>query len=117
MKRRMTLLLAPAIAVFCSMGAEFRTPNFVVIASDPQGLGDDRNERCTYVVIGANREVDLSDLDDSGNAPPGGWVLDKGRLAILERRSGGMVLTDDYSPVDNLLEAVVRRRGLSRQDR
>jgi len=27
------------------------------------------------------------------------------------------VLTDDYSPVDNLMEVVVRRRGLSRQDR
>jgi hypothetical protein len=37
-----------------------------------------------------------------------GWLLDEQQLATLRERSNGLVLTDDFAPVDNLLAPVIR---------
>ena len=55
--------------------------------------------------MASTRVLDLKDLDyDRFSAE----ILTPERLDVLRRRSGGLVLTDDYAPVDNLLAPVIR---------
>jgi len=79
---------------------------------------DDPNERDTFVVVGSNAPLDLTALgsgqDESGFR---GVVLEDADLAKVRTRSRGLVLTDDFSPVETLLYAVVHREGSSHQDR
>jgi MFS family permease len=69
------------------------------------GGPDDDEARDTFVVVGANRLLDLSGLENSDSSA---GRLRPEHLETLRRRSGGLVLTDDYAPVDNLLAPVIR---------
>ncbi|MFH0981953.1 MAG: fused MFS/spermidine synthase [Planctomycetota bacterium] len=69
------------------------------------------NERDTFIVVNSKRPLDLSAVPDAIRRThefPGD-VLSSQRLDELVERSGGIVLTDDYAPVENLLAEVVRR--------
>ncbi|MBI4605398.1 MAG: fused MFS/spermidine synthase [Planctomycetes bacterium] len=85
----------------------------VYVLSDREGGPDAASKvRDTFVVIGALRELNLKDLGKGeGEAAFTGGLLEERQLEHLRRRSGGVVLTDDYAPVENLLAPVVRRRS------
>jgi len=65
--------------------------------------------RNTFVVIAGKRELDLKGLgakhSDFGNI----WCLAPEEVEGLTQKASGMVLTDDYAPVENLLTSVVRQ--------
>lgn len=66
--------------------------------------------RNTFVFVGANEEIDLSDLADWTTRPGvfRGFTLDEAHFADLRARNGEAILTDDWAPVENLLAPVVR---------
>lgn len=71
----------------------------------------DPTSRDTFVVVAGRVGVDLSSRDgDNGNTWPG-TLLSPEQVAELEARSGGLVLTDDYAPVESLLAPVFRRES------
>lgn len=88
-------------------------PHVYVVMTQFEGPAFEPEARDTFVVIAALEEKDLEDLGVREEAKAlAGSLLRGERVRHLERRSGGIVLTDDYSPVENLLEPVVRRRGM-----
>jgi tetratricopeptide (TPR) repeat protein len=68
----------------------------------------------TFVVACSGRELDLSAVPADVEALFGFAVRtlsDAELQAAVERNPGGLVLTDDYAPVDHLLAAVVRNES------
>ena len=65
----------------------------------------DEDGRDTFVVVGANRPLPFEKYDWIRYPGP---LLEAEQLATLRERSQGLVLTDDFAPVDNLLEPVIR---------
>jgi hypothetical protein len=79
-------------------------PHVYAFCTSPGGPGDEET-RDTFVVVGSNRLLDLRDLNFYEYST---GMLRTQHLETLRRRSGGLVLTDDYAPVDNLLAPVIR---------
>lgn len=67
------------------------------------------DSRSVFVLVGSFRPLDWPDKPDSGFKS---LRLDDARLRLLIERSQGVVLSDNYAPVENLLAPVVRERGL-----
>ncbi len=72
-----------------------------------------KEERDTYIVVGAKRPLDLSDLP--GKEEPyefEGCLLNEKHIEALtdDQHGGSFVLTDDHAPVENFLLHVVSRR-------
>jgi len=65
--------------------------------------------RNTFVVVAGKRKLDLETLvakqSDFGNI----WCLAEEEVEALVQKASGIILTDDYAPVENLLASVVRR--------
>ena len=78
-------------------------PHVYAISSALLGPSDD-DGRDTFIVVGSARPVPLNEMDWDSYL---GMVLDPEQLAVLRRRSKGLVLTDDFAPVDNLLAPVI----------
>ncbi len=78
------------------------------------GEAADRHARTTFVVVTSDRHLNLGDMDDG--VAYGGEVqsqlLKAGELDEVLNRTEPLVLMDDYSPVEQLLAGVVRRRGV-----
>ena len=88
-------------------------PNVYIYSSTQGGVNDKPTGRDTYIVIGALQPLDLKDLgerEDELEVAFEGSLLEPKHLTWLEEKAKGIVLTDDYAPVENLLEVVVRRR-------
>ena len=67
--------------------------------------------RDTFIVIGALAPIDLAELGQrEGEEKFEGSLLTEEHLAQLREKSHGVVLTDDYAPVEYLLKEVVRRK-------
>ena len=64
--------------------------------------------RDTFVVIAAQQPFDPGAILRAHNRHLQFWLLDDAEMASLARR-GGVVLTDDYAPVENMLAPVVRQ--------
>lgn len=97
-------------AIYNTVGSQF--PHVYIYATAPNGPNMSPVGRDTFIVIGAMREIDLNDLGRrEGEIPFDGTFLRPEHLRILSDRSGGLILTDDFSPVENLLEEVVRRKS------
>ena len=79
-------------------------PHVYAISSSLMGPTDD-DGRDTFIVVAARRPLDLEDLETGEGV---GMVLDPEQLATLRRRSRGLILTDDFAPVDNLLAPIIR---------
>ena len=83
-------------------------PNVYVFSSSSDGPTDDRD---TFVVACSLRPLDIHDLGGrAGDLEFEGvmfaWVEGErlgGDMVTLLERSGGLILTDDFAPVDNLL--------------
>jgi spermidine synthase len=106
------MLLANVIDIYRSgrfVGAIINTlektfPYVYAFSATPGGPSDS-DARDTFVVVGS-----LKPLDESSGFYPAlaRDMLTPEHLATLKQRSGGLVLTDDFAPVDNLLASVIR---------
>jgi spermidine synthase len=83
-------------------------PFVYVFAGDPDGPTDERD---TFIVVSSRRALPILDIESKENVPDAwgrvfAWAEAEhlgGDMATVLRRSGGLVLTDDHAPVDNLL--------------
>lgn len=97
------------------LGALVRTmqqvfPYVAVFAGKDGGAETDRDQRETFVVVGALRELDVVQLGGQPGEPTiNDRLLSADEMRTLDDRSRGLTLTDDYAPVENLLTTVVRR--------
>jgi spermidine synthase len=106
------MLLANVIDVYRSgrfVGAMVNTleqtfPHVYVFSAAPGGPTD-ADARDTFVVLGSLKPLSPS---SSSYEELGLTMLGAGHLAVLKERSQGLVLTDDFAPVDNLLAPVIR---------
>ena len=75
--------------------------------------------RETFVVVASKKELDISDLGDHDDDPK---FFQHDRQVMprpygekdqkeVNARSRGIILTDDYAPVENLLAPVAETRG------
>jgi spermidine synthase len=65
-----------------------------------------------FVVVASKRRIDLSNVEkDSSQKVTDLWVLNSSEMDSLRTRAHGMVLTDDYAPVDDLLAPVAVEVG------
>ena len=107
-----SVFLANTIDIFRSgmfLGAVINTveqvfPYVYTFCTSPGGPSDE-DERDTFVVAGSTRTLPVQNLDYVEYSAA---LLSAGDLATLRRRSRGLVLTDDFAPVDNLLAPVIR---------
>ena len=63
--------------------------------------------RDTFVVVAVKRPFDIESLENERNLKI--WDPNEAETELLKSGSRGIVLTDDYAPVENLLAPVVRR--------
>jgi tetratricopeptide (TPR) repeat protein len=72
-----------------------------------------RSRRNTFVIVASKQPLDTSQVDQlcrkRGIVI---WFLDDEDLQILRDKSAGLVLTDDFAPVENLLAPVVCQSGI-----
>ncbi len=107
-----SVFLANIIDVYSSgrfLGAMISTveqvfPYVYTFCTSPGGPSD-ADERDTFVVVGSTRLLPVQGLDYSQYSAT---LLSPANTAVLRQRSGGLVLTDDFAPVDNLLAPVIR---------
>ncbi len=107
-----SVFLANVIDIFRSgrfLGAMINTvertfPYVYTFCTSPGGPSDE-DERDTFVVAGSTRLLPVQDLDYLKYSAR---LLAPSDTALLRRRSRGLVLTDDFAPVDNLLTPVIR---------
>lgn len=107
-----SVFLANVIDVFRSgrfLGAMINTveqvfPYVYTFCTSPGGPSDE-DERDTFVVAGSTRLLRVQNLDYLKYSAT---LLTARDTALLRRRSGGLFLTDDFAPVDNLLTPVIR---------
>ncbi|MBN2592457.1 MAG: fused MFS/spermidine synthase, partial [Sedimentisphaerales bacterium] len=76
---------------------------YVVAENEPHSA------RITFVVIASKQEIDLENLADEEPVRNLDllWVLSDSEIESLRQKARGIVLTDDYAPVENLLAPVV----------
>jgi len=77
---------------------------FVAVISESDVGRDSRN---TFVVIAAKQNLDLKDVCAGYDVHKKIWNLSEKDLAELQEKSKGIILTDDYAPVENLIAPVV----------
>ncbi len=65
--------------------------------------------RDTFVVLAAKRELDPARTLQAYNKHLKFWLLDDAEMNYLKAQCGGVILTDDYAPVENMLAPVVRQ--------
>ena len=93
-------------------------PNVYLFSSESDAPHDNRD---TFVIVASKKHLDLADLTQNSNhwcgAPFASLETDsKGRLIAhgqmneVLANAYGMVLTDDFAPVDNLLSTVFDAR-------
>ncbi|MCK4913460.1 MAG: fused MFS/spermidine synthase [Planctomycetes bacterium] len=80
---------------------------YVITENEPRLM------RNTFVIIAANREINLENL--ASEKPVRNldlWILNNSDMEELKKKENQTVLTDDYAPVENLLAPIVRRSGI-----
>ncbi len=86
-------------------------PFVYVFAGDPDGPTEERD---TFIVVSSRRALPVLDIEPKENVPDAwgrvfAWAEDDhlgGEMEIVLQRARGLILTDDYAPVDNLLAPV-----------
>jgi tetratricopeptide (TPR) repeat protein len=85
-------------------------PHIYVIAKDKAH----RAPWGTFVVVAAMREINLENL--ASEKPVAGlnlWILNDSETETFVKKGRGIVLTDDYAPVENMLTPVVRQSAVN----
>jgi len=62
--------------------------------------------RNTFVVIATKHKLDLTNACEDRNFTHKAWYLSDSEIASVRSKANGIILTDDFAPVDNLLAAV-----------
>ena len=76
--------------------------------------GRPRSDQSTFVVVATKRELDLDNLEkDYKKKHLELWTFTDSDMAQVKTKAGGLVLTDDHAPVENLLAASVVRKSAS----
>jgi len=65
--------------------------------------------RDTFVVVATRRQLDLETIFSEYQKGLRVWHLGESEIEYLKGKSRGIILTDDYAPVENLLAPVVRQ--------
>jgi spermidine synthase len=79
---------------------------FVTVISEKDVTSYDRN---TFVVVSAKHKLNLADVCKGFDVDRSVWYFNDSEMLQLHTKSNAMVLTDDYTPVDNLLAPVALR--------
>ncbi len=96
-------------AIYNTMRQVF--PRIYIYSNTPEGPNMSPFGRDTFIVVGAQMDLDLTDLGlRPGELSFNGSLLEPQHLQHIQESSRGIVMTDDYSPVENLLDEVIRRR-------
>jgi len=83
-------------------------PNVYVITEKQTDLA-----RNTFVIIAAKQEISLENLSSQKPAEDLDlWILNNSEIETLKQKAGGIILTDDYAPVENMLAPVVRQSAV-----
>ncbi|UCF34668.1 MAG: fused MFS/spermidine synthase [Phycisphaerales bacterium] len=79
-----------------------------VLTSTP--VTEDWRIRCTFSIVASQEPLDLTDIGCDYPEYPfmECYVMPDEQVREAVERSGGVILTDDYAPVENLLAPVVR---------
>ena len=72
-------------------------------------LGQPKWGRNTFVVVAAKRKLDIAHIVSGRKTTNELWCLNESDMEYIKARSAGVILTDGYAPVENLLAPVVRR--------
>ena len=78
-----------------------------VFCTEPDGVS---HRRDTFVLAASDQPIDLSDWLPKHGGDFEGSALTAENLDDLAKKCGGLVLTDDFAPVENLLAPVVKMR-------
>jgi tetratricopeptide (TPR) repeat protein len=74
-----------------------------------------KSSRRIFVIIASKRQLNLENLNITNDKDKGKntdtWLLSASDMKQLKQNSRGIILTDDYSPVENLLAPVVLGSG------
>ena len=96
-------------AVINTLEAVF--PHVYAFCNTEGGPDESPGARDTFVIAGALRELPVEDLPtEQGPTAFLGSRLSAEDIQTLRERSGGLVLTDDHAPVEQLLKDVINRR-------
>jgi spermidine synthase/Tfp pilus assembly protein PilF len=72
------------------------------------------SQRNTFIIIAAKQKIGLENLDSEKSvAGMNLWILNDSEIETLKTKARGVVLTDDYVPVENMLAPVVRQSAVS----
>lgn len=64
--------------------------------------------RNTFVIIAAGRRIDIENIRiEEPVRDMDLWILSDSEIELLKQKARGIILTDDYAPVENLLAPVV----------
>jgi tetratricopeptide (TPR) repeat protein len=73
-----------------------------------------RSKRNTFVILGAKHQIDLTDLPNQQPVRDLDlWVLTASEIEKVKEKAPGVVLTDNFAPVENMLAPVVRRGAVN----
>ncbi len=86
-----------------------QTFDFVAVLSRFDIQPYDRN---TYVIVAAQKQFDLTDITKGFEIDSTIWHLSENEISRLVEKSGCVILTDDYAPVENMLTPVVLQDNL-----
>jgi tetratricopeptide (TPR) repeat protein/spermidine synthase len=79
-------------------------------------ISEERTRRTpwgTFVIVAAMREINLDNLAlEKPVAKLNLWILNNSEIETLKEKGRGVVLTDDYAPVENMLAPVVRQSAI-----
>jgi spermidine synthase/Tfp pilus assembly protein PilF len=71
------------------------------------------NSRNTFVVVAAKQKVNLEELINRCRKDVDIWYLNDAEMNTLRQKSGGIILTDDYVPTENMLAPVVNQGAVN----
>jgi len=66
------------------------------------------DKRQTFVVIASKKEINIESIIRKSSHSSNIWYLNNEEISSLKQKSRGLILTDDYVPVETLLAPVVR---------
>jgi len=79
---------------------------YVAILTDTRTKPNIRN---TFVAAAAKRKLNLTNVCRGFPIDPNLKILNESEIEQLQKRSNGLILTDNYAPVENLLAPVVKK--------
>jgi Flp pilus assembly protein TadD/predicted membrane-bound spermidine synthase len=81
----------------------------VAVFAEGVGVRAQPDVRNTYILVGTKQPADFREVVAGYDSRIGLYALTDSDLEEARRRAGGRPLTDDWSPIENLLAPVVKR--------